>query len=639
MAPKQRDKFELLSRRSKCRVVCSLESIAVFLVLVGLTIGHAWIFVAKSDLLGTDPLVLVFLCCGSVSCLMALLFLVRIARVVCLDLKLPAGGEEKSERTCCECAKRIKRVYSSVSDVNGKYYLIKMYSSEVAETFQQCINTIQIYSCKMPLEVSMIVPTILALELTWIIRSTLTLDSIIARDRQLLMDIIIDLFCLLFPTAYVYLAFEIPLTSYELLQLTFLPTASVLLKAKDIWDDVLEVDMQRIQDVRVLQRKRSRSRESVVKGTKHVIKEQLKYFPKPMRYAFAFVNGVFLVFFVALVCFRWSTRPNEATCTKLYTKEVWYGCAMKVPFCADPFVPRCDCGVLRVMNYSQTTLPSSFGNMSSLLTLGVYRGKLESLPDALGIHQTKLRVIHVLNNQLKSLPNSVGQLENVLSLYLNGNVLVSLPESVCDLKQLRSLHVADNKLSALPKGIGKLKRLHDLIVRNNRLKALPESVCELRSLGLFTASNNNITTLPENIGNLENLHIFLAWQNNLNRLPNSVGIMKAVRHADFRYNNLTALPASLSLWSSIESFKLTGNPVCAGMSKHELPTNMQTVRESLCTKECAVNCPSFAVVDGECDDDEYIYRLTKSFDSSARPKSQAGCNTKACDDDGGDCPP
>ena len=77
----------------------------------------------------------------------------------------------------------------------------------------------------------------------------------------------------------------------------------------------------------------------------------------------------------------------------------------------------CDCAVLNLFNYSKKELPDSFGNMSSLLHLQVYRGKLELLANATGSNHEKLIKLHVMGTNLKYLPPSIGKLGNLLSLY------------------------------------------------------------------------------------------------------------------------------------------------------------------------------------------------------------------------------
>merc|ERR1711991_1165717 len=134
---------------------------------------------------------------------------------------------------------------------------------------------------------------------------------------------------------------------------------------------------------------------------------QLKYFPNWLRYSFTTLNIGFFLFFVSLMCVHLTTQPSEETCNGRFTKEVWGGCKVTVPFCQELFVAKCDCAVLEMTNYTQTALPDSFGSIKSLLKLGVYTGALQELPQEIGDNHERLGVLAVMGNKLRSLPDSV----------------------------------------------------------------------------------------------------------------------------------------------------------------------------------------------------------------------------------------
>ena len=66
---------------------------------------------------------------------------------------------------------------------------------------------------------------------------------------------------------------------------------------------------------------------------------------------------------------------------------------MKVPFCQDLFVGKCDCAVLEMTNYTKKALPESFEGLKSLIKLGVYTGQLEELPQRLGDNHKRMIVL------------------------------------------------------------------------------------------------------------------------------------------------------------------------------------------------------------------------------------------------------
>ena len=130
---------------------------------------------------------------------------------------------------------------------------------------------------------------------------------------------------------------------------------------------------------------------------------------------------------ISALCVHLFTQPSADKCSGIFTKEVWAGCKVSVPFCQDLFVAKCDCGVLEMTNYTQKALPESFGGLKSLAMLGVYTGALKELPQPIGDNHKRLIILR---------PDSVGNLQNLLDLRVYNNRLESLPDSVGNLKNL-----------------------------------------------------------------------------------------------------------------------------------------------------------------------------------------------------------
>ena len=231
------------------------------------------------------------------------------------------------------------------------------------------------------------------------------------------------------------------------------PTLSLLSKLNDIWEDYFKIDLQRIEHIgKKHNSTRSRRRKSILNlpQNKGTLSTQLKYFPKWLRYSFTILNIGFALFFVSLMCVHLSTQPSADKCIGIFTKEVWGGCKVPVPFCQDLFVAKCDCAVLEMTNYTQKALPESFGGLKSLVKLGVYTGQLEELPQPIGDNHKRLIILIVIGNKLQSLPDSVGNLKNLLFLYVWNNTLNSLPETVGNMKSLIWVDVRHNNLANLP---------------------------------------------------------------------------------------------------------------------------------------------------------------------------------------------
>ena len=85
------------------------------------------------------------------------------------------------------------------------------------------------------------------------------------------------------------------------------------------------------------------------------------------------------------------------------------------------------------------------------------------------------------DRRIASLPESIGNLVNLIYLYLEGNQLTNLPESIGNLVDLSHLGLGINHLTSLPESIGNLC-IGGLNLRENQLKILPDSIGNLSNL-------------------------------------------------------------------------------------------------------------------------------------------------------------
>ena len=364
----------------------------------------------------------VFFALAILSCLLALSFIVRIIIAIQPKQQKKAEENQEKEKKRSKIAAAVKGVvarYNHLFDVNGKYYLSKMYAAELFEHTQQVYSLTTIYLCLMPVEISSIVCAVLTIELLINIWATFHIGSQEMRDRLILLDIFTDIFCVAFPLLYTWFSFQIPVETTEMLLIVVYPTLSLYSKLNDIWEDYFKMDLERIEQTKKQQNStRSRRRKSILNlsHNRDTLETQLKHFPKWLRYVFTVLNIGFVLFFVSLISVHLATQPSTDKCSGMFTNEVWEGCQVKVPFCQDLFVAKCDCAVLEMTNYTQRALPESFGGLKSLVKLGVYTGQLEELPQPLGDNHKRMIVLMVIGNKLESLPDSVGNLQNLLRL-------------------------------------------------------------------------------------------------------------------------------------------------------------------------------------------------------------------------------
>ncbi len=100
--------------------------------------------------------------------------------------------------------------------------------------------------------------------------------------------------------------------------------------------------------------------------------------------------------------------------------------------------------------------------------------------------------------------------------------LTELPESIGNLSNLVQLYVDDNELTTLPESIGNLSNLFYLVAHFNNLTSLPESIGNLSNLIFLDLGYNQISYIPDSIGNLSNLQTLWIFDNQLSTIPDSV---------------------------------------------------------------------------------------------------------------------
>ena len=169
--------------------------------------------------------------------------------------------KEKKRSKIAAAVKGVVARYNHLFDVNGKYYLTKMYAAELFEHTQQVYSLTTIYLCLMPVEISSIVCAVLTVELLINIWATFHIGSQEMRDRLILLDIFTDIFCVAFPLLYTWFSFEIPVETTEMLFIVVYPTLSLYSKLNDIWEDYFKMDLERIE-----QRKNNKTPPALVGG-------------------------------------------------------------------------------------------------------------------------------------------------------------------------------------------------------------------------------------------------------------------------------------------------------------------------------------------------------------------------------------
>eukprot|EP00505_MAST-04D_sp_SCG-Rhode-Island_P001463 Stramenopile-MAST_4_protein_1463 len=414
----------------------------------------------------------VFLCLALLSWILALSILFRVLKAACDERSEKTDGKRdkndgKERQNRPTVWKQLYAAYEMIFEINGKFYLIKMYLAELLENTLQVLNMTTFYLCEMPLSIILGLCSIMIAEVLFSTWSIFHMDSKLTRNKQLLVDVVTDTLVMTVPILYAHLSHKVPIGIWTMIQLTAIPTVGVLSKTMDIWEDLFRLDMHRFQQRNAVGRKSSirSSRLSILylPENKLVFETQLDHFPKCLRYSFAVINVAFVLYVSVVVYLQLNSTPSDEQCKALYTPEVWTSCELKVPFCQHLFESTCDS-----WNNRLHALPDTIGSLQQLIELTVFNNQLRLLPEAIGDLHT-LVYLSVQNNHLTTLPNRMGNLKRLRSLYAWNNSIKSLPENFGEMNSLQIVDFRHNELRNLPLSIQKLAAVKHFFVAGNYL--------------------------------------------------------------------------------------------------------------------------------------------------------------------------
>ncbi|KAL4273963.1 hypothetical protein GQ457_13G004660 [Hibiscus cannabinus] len=224
------------------------------------------------------------------------------------------------------------------------------------------------------------------------------------------------------------------------------------------------------------------------------------------------------------------------------------------------------------------SIPASIGGLEKLQRLSLVENKLEgSIPSEL-CHLDKLAFLFLTSNKLSGpIPACLGNLISLRKLFLGSNMFSSsIPSTLTGLNDLLILDLSSNSLSgALPIDIGKWKVLIGLDFSNNQFSSdIPTGVADLEDLVTLSLSNNRITgSIPESFGDLLSLEFLDLSKNNLSgEIPKSLEKLHYLKYFNVSFNRLQGeIPEGGSFGNySIESFE--GNEALCGAPQFHVPS-------------------------------------------------------------------
>ena len=509
-------------------------------------------------------------------------------------------------------------------DLEGVYFLYKLYLGEFIGDALQTYNMMVLYMCTLPVGITTFLCLTISLKSFACLWAQYLPHTHSGRDRQLKLTILMNLICVCLPLSYNWIFWEIPLDIYELFLIILWPSISILSDLGDVLESIIRTrsheHMLKYQEQ--VSTRISRRRASVFgKDTySEIAKMQENALPKVLRYGLLTAKGFFGAFFAVVSVFQVvSILTLKFPCgSDRDSNLIWNdGCKVKVPFCKQLFRPGCDCSVLILENHNMTDFPPAFLAMKSLQKVRVINGPLRHLPLDTGRHLSKLADFIVKNNKLKTIPASLGATKRLTRLDASQNEIYKVPKEIWSHGSIIQLDLEGNNIKNVDGDIS-IENTYYLNLANNSISALPETINAPLLLYLYL-NGNQLIRVPKAIFQLEYLYLLGLSRNNLtsSSFPSAEIKLQNLQVLDLRNNSMSQLPPWFSRFNKLQSLTLSNNPICTTqwLESDLCPANIKTLVHEPgqgCTPQCSEYCLDYLkdnhpVCLRECDSEKCDY--------------------------------
>ena len=214
----------------------------------------------------------------------------------------------------------------------GKYYLFQLYTSEIFESINQINNLFTVYTCSLPVEVTSILCIALSIDCFHTVSFMVRKNDPNRRDRQIMIDTLVDFLCIALPLMIMWLSYQIPMSIEEMMQVSIYPAFTILMKLDTILEEIIRsrtasatLKAQEQASIRAMKTK------SLFEINHYEIGEQqITIVPYYFHIGAGICKFSFGILFLIVAIVQLALIPsiNETTCNKLLWKV-----AVETPFC------------------------------------------------------------------------------------------------------------------------------------------------------------------------------------------------------------------------------------------------------------------------------------------------------------------
>ena len=263
--------------------------------------------------------------------------------------------------------------FNNTCGLNGSLYLHRLYLWELIENTVQFFNLQNVYLCTLPVELTSIICIWFILESSH--RAFIFSGAVCRkqgggkfttqqRDKQIVFDMISDLFFLVVPMTVIYFVYDLYIPLERGIWLVLTPTISLFSKLRRMAmafyfenGAALVVKAQNERSSKINRRRQSIYRASYIDKVERLQNKNFRPWMKIMVFVSAagYALFMFVIFLIHLVTSTQTDIICNESLGSLYNNTLWiHGCKVKIPFCKSIFQPSCDCAAIDIENHNMT---------------------------------------------------------------------------------------------------------------------------------------------------------------------------------------------------------------------------------------------------------------------------------------------